>query len=61
MISAKTVVSGNMQSVSVHPRHIVYFYRDDNTGLVRLRLTDGSDAITDLRILRVSELVAGEQ
>lgn len=61
MISAKTIVSGILQSVSVHPRHIAYFFRDDNSGLVRLRLTDGSDAITDLRISRVSELVAGEQ
>lgn len=60
-ITAKTIVDGHMQSVNVHPRHVIFYFRDSGSGLVRLRLIDGSDAVTDLRVARVAELVDGRE
>ena len=56
-ITAKVIVEGQLQVVSVMAQSVVYFFRDDNSGLVRLRLADGSDAVTDLRIARVIEIL----
>lgn len=57
IITAKVIVEGQLQSVTVLPQNVVYYFRDNTTGLVRMRLADGSDAITDLRIARVAEIV----
>ena len=58
-ITAKVIVEGQLQSVTVVPSSVVYYFRDNTTGLVRLRLADGSDAVTDLRIARVAEVLDG--
>ena len=61
MLTAKVIVDGELRTVSVKPSHVVFFFRDDDSGLIRLRLIDGSDALTDLRLARVTEIVGGSK
>jgi len=57
IIKAKIIIDGAVQSVSIKGEHVVYFFRDEDSALVRLRLVDGSEAVTDLRLSRVTEIV----
>ena len=59
MFNAKVTISGRVESVTVNAAQVVYFYRDADSGHVHLRLIDGSDVVSDLRIAKITELVAG--
>lgn len=60
ILKAKIIIDGAVQSVSVKGEHVVYFFRDEDSALVRLRLIDGSEAVTDLRLARVTEIVTAK-
>jgi hypothetical protein len=49
---------GTRERVEINPRFVVYYFRDNSTGLTQLRLVDGTDASTDLRYSKVIELIA---
>jgi len=57
LIKSTIMIDGELRIVNVNPKHIVYYFRDPSSSLVRMRLVDGGDAVTDLRLSRVDELV----